>query len=93
LRIEIHLYFDKYRTEITLPLKLFPFIMVSIFSDNVLLQSFLAHLAEGHASLWYGAVSICHQLFPLMTSSQEPLGQFHPNLVGNMLGDVDSDLF
>jgi len=27
------------------------------------------------------------------SSSQESLGQFQPNLVGNMLGDGDSDLF
>jgi len=27
------------------------------------------------------------------TSDEEPLGQFQPNLVGNRIGDVDSDLF
>jgi len=27
------------------------------------------------------------------SSSQEPLGQFHPNLAENNLGDGDSDLF
>jgi len=51
----------------------------------------LAHLAEGHESLCHGAASVVRpsvrlQLFPLKTSSQEPLGQFQPNLAGNMLG-------
>jgi len=32
-------------------------------------------------------------IFLYMTSSQEPLGQFQPNLVGNVIGDGDSDLF
>jgi len=27
------------------------------------------------------------------SSSQEPLGQFQPNMAGKMLGDGDSDLF
>jgi len=50
----------------------------------------LAHLAEGHGNLCHGEASVVRpsgiNFFLQTTSSQEPLGQFQPNLVGNMLG-------
>jgi len=50
---------------------------------------FLAHLAKGHEILCHGAASVIRPSgvnFFLWTTSQEPQGQFQPNLVGNMLG-------
>jgi len=59
------------------------------FRQFKIIDCFLAPLAKGHESLRHGAASIFRlsawrQLF-LYTTSQEPLGQFQPNLVGNML--------